>query len=96
MTDKSFLQVVFEGLSGATVTLVKRLDCRRPHSSWYKYSRANCSQNREIAQCFVLLSVVYYDGMFKATPLEFRNPPKEVTSEIRYKTFQDRHEMYQY
>ena len=30
--EKSFLQLVFEVLCGATVTLVQLLDCRPPHS----------------------------------------------------------------
>ena len=29
------------------------------------YSRASYGQEREITECFVLLSVVYHDGAFK-------------------------------
>ena len=61
-TEKSFLSLVLEGLCGATASLVERLDC-----SIYRargtHSRADyChDREREIAECFVLLSVVYND-----------------------------------
>ena len=34
VVEKLFLKLVFEGLCGAAVTLVKRFDYRTPHS-WY-------------------------------------------------------------
>ena len=58
--EKSFLQLVFEVLSGATATLVQLLDCRSPHS--LTLLRANHSHRSEKAVCFVLLPVVYGDG----------------------------------
>ena len=67
--EKSFVKLLFEGLCCATVTLVGRLDYSAPHSG--THSRANYGQDREIAECFVLLSVVYHDGTFNAAPSEF-------------------------
>ena len=37
-TERSFFKLVFEGLCGATMTLVERLDCRTPHYSWYTFA----------------------------------------------------------
>ena len=56
-TEKSFLQLVIEGLCGATATLVQRLDCRTPHS-WYTFVSQLRSEQTD--ECFVLLSVVYH------------------------------------
>ena len=68
--EKSFLQLVFEVLCGATATLVQLLDCR-PHRTRCTLLRANHSHRSEIAECFVLLPVVYRDNTFKMTPLKF-------------------------
>ena len=65
--EKSFLQLVFEVLCGATGNLVQLLDCRPPHSLYDL--RANHSHRSEIAEWFVLLPVVYRDGTFTTTPL---------------------------
>ena len=64
--EKSFLQLVFEVLCGATATLVQLLDCRPLHSL---YTLASEPQHRaEKAVCFALLPMVYGDGTFKPTP----------------------------
>ena len=62
------------------------------HRTRCKLLRANHSHGSEIAECFVLLSVVYHDGTFKMTPLTLWNPPREITPEIRYKSSQNGHE----
>ena len=68
--EKSFLELVFEVLCGATATLVQPLDCRPPHSLVVQFcERTTVSYRSEIAECFVLLPVVYLDGTFKTTPL---------------------------
>ena len=67
--EKSFLQLVFEILCGATVTLVQLLDCRPPHSLYTFASEPQSSHRSEIAECFMLLPVVYRDGTFKTVPL---------------------------
>ena len=59
--EKSFLQLIFEVLCGATAILVQLLDCRPPHSV-YTLLRANHSHRSEKAVCLVLLPVVYGDG----------------------------------
>ena len=53
--------------------------------------RANYSHRSELAECFVLLPVVYRDGPFKTTPLTLWNPQSEMTPQIWYKSFQSRH-----
>ena len=83
VTEKLFLILVFGDLCGTTVTtLVERLDCSTP------YSRANYGHDKEIAESFVLLSVVYHDGTFKAVPLDFLTPTREVKPKIWYKSYQ--------
>ena len=47
-TEKSFLELVFEGLCGATVTLVERLDCSIAHS-WYTFASQSQSWQRDSA-----------------------------------------------
>ena len=66
--EKSFPQLVFEVLCGATATLVQLLDCRPPHSLYTL--RANRSHRPEKAVFFVLLPVVHRDrdGTFKPAP----------------------------
>ena len=88
--EKSFLQLVFEVLYGATATLVQLLDCRPPYSL-YTLLRANHSHRSEIAECFVLLPVVYRDGTFKTRPLTLWNPQSEMTPDIWYKSSRSRH-----
>ena len=68
--EKPFVKLIFEGLCGATVTLVERLDYSTPHS-WYTLASQLRSGQGDIAECFALLLVVYHDGTFKAAPLEF-------------------------
>ena len=65
--EKSFLQLVFEVLCGATATLVQLLDCRPPHPRC-TLLRPNHSHRSEKAVCFVLLPIVYRDGTFKLAP----------------------------
>ena len=87
VTEQSFLILVFGDLCATTVTsLVERLDCSTP------YWRANHGHDKEITDYFVLLSVVYHDGTFKAVPSDFSTPTREVKPKILCKSYQTRYE----
>ena len=64
--EKSFLQLVFEVLCGATATLVQLSTVA--HRTRCTLLRANHSHRSEKSVCFVLLPMVYGDGTFKPTP----------------------------
>ena len=49
--EKSFLQLVFEVLCGATVTLVQLIDCRPPHSLYTLASEAQPSIKESCVFC---------------------------------------------
>ena len=58
--QKSFLQLVFEVLCGATATLVQLLDCRPPHSLYTLASEPQPSVRESCVFC--AFPVVYGDG----------------------------------
>ena len=49
--EKSFLQLVFEVLCGATATLVQLLDCRPPHSFYTLASEPQTSVRKSCVFC---------------------------------------------
>ena len=56
--EKSFLQLVFEVLCGATATLVQLLDCRLPHSLHILASEPQPSVRDICVLCFFRWSIV--------------------------------------
>ena len=65
--EKYFLQLVFEVLCDPTATQFN--SSTAAHRTRCTLLRANHSHRSEIAECFVLLPVVYRDSTFKMTPL---------------------------
>ena len=55
--EKSFLQLVFEGLCGETATLVQLLDCRPPHSLYTLASEPQPSVRERCVFC------AFFDGL---------------------------------
>ena len=65
--EKSFLQLVFDVLRGATATLVQLLDCRPPHVVHSCERTTAIGQRKLCVLCFFRLPMV--TGTFKTTPL---------------------------
>ena len=54
--------------------------------------RANHSHQSELAECFGLLSIVYFDGTVKTTQLTLLNPQSDMTREIWLKISPTKHD----
>ena len=81
--EKSFLQLVFEVLCGATTTLVQLLDCRPPHSL---YTLASEPQPPVRGSCVLCAS---FDGLWRWHVQAYT---VEMTPDLWYKLSQSRHD----